>query len=147
MRKASHKNKWRCGHQPSVRRCLSLFIYGISNSVLSLQTYVANILIAVNPYYDIPKLYGPEAIKSYRGKSLGTLPPHVFAIGESSQLSCGDKNKLAFCCFVFVIRTVRLLATFLYPVWFVADLRSFSMTVDVLVKKLLVYFINQHWPV
>lgn len=48
-----------------------------------LQTYVANILIAVNPYYDIPKLYSPEAIKSYHGKSLGTLPPHVFAIGES----------------------------------------------------------------
>lgn len=48
-----------------------------------LQTYVANILIAVNPYYDIPKLYGPDSIKSYQGKSLGTLPPHVYAIGES----------------------------------------------------------------
>lgn len=47
------------------------------------QTYVANILIAVNPYYDIPKLYGPDSIKLYRGKSLGTLPPHVYAIGES----------------------------------------------------------------
>lgn len=52
---------------------------------MSLQTYVANILIAVNPYCDIPKLYGPDAIKSYKGKSLGTLPPHVYAIGESSQ--------------------------------------------------------------
>lgn len=51
-----------------------------------LQTYVANILIAVNPYYDIPKLYDPDAIKSYKGKSLGTLPPHVFAIGESPHL-------------------------------------------------------------
>ncbi|KAA8582140.1 hypothetical protein FQN60_008880 [Etheostoma spectabile] len=49
-----------------------------------IYTYVANILIAVNPYYDIPKLYGPDAIKSYQGKSLGTLPPHVYAIGESS---------------------------------------------------------------
>lgn len=47
-----------------------------------LQTYVANILIAVNPYYDIPALYGPDAIKLYRGKSLGTLSPHVYAIGE-----------------------------------------------------------------
>lgn len=52
--------------------------------VLLLQTYVANILIAVNPYYDVPKLYGPDAIKSYQGKSLGTLPPHVYAIGENS---------------------------------------------------------------
>ncbi|XP_055005723.1 unconventional myosin-VI-like [Boleophthalmus pectinirostris] len=40
------------------------------------RTYVANILIAVNPYYDIPKLYSPETIKQYQGRSLGTLPPH-----------------------------------------------------------------------
>lgn len=46
------------------------------------QTSVANILIAVNPYFDIPKLYSPETIKSYQGRSLGTLPPHVYAIGE-----------------------------------------------------------------
>ncbi|XP_049918562.1 myosin VIb isoform X2 [Epinephelus moara] len=49
-----------------------------------IYTYVANILIAVNPYYDIPKLYGPDAIKSYRGKSLGTLPPHVYAIADKA---------------------------------------------------------------
>ncbi|XP_034078225.1 myosin VIb isoform X1 [Gymnodraco acuticeps] len=49
-----------------------------------IYTYVANILIAVNPYYDIPKLYGPDAIKSYKGKSLGTLPPHVFAIADKA---------------------------------------------------------------
>lgn len=49
--------------------------------LLSLQTYVANILIAVNPYFEIPSLYSPEAIKRYQGKSLGVLPPHVFAIG------------------------------------------------------------------
>ncbi|XP_070775898.1 myosin VIb isoform X3 [Enoplosus armatus] len=49
-----------------------------------IYTYVANILIAVNPYYDIPKLYGPDAIKSYQGKSLGTLPPHVYAIADKA---------------------------------------------------------------
>ncbi|MEQ2173568.1 hypothetical protein GOODEAATRI_033365, partial [Goodea atripinnis] len=41
-----------------------------------IYTYVANILIAVNPYYDIPKLYSAETIKQYQGRSLGTLPPH-----------------------------------------------------------------------
>lgn len=51
---------------------------------LLFQTFVANILIAVNPYYDIPKLYSPDSIKKYRGRSLGTLPPHVYAIGERS---------------------------------------------------------------
>ncbi|KAL4649021.1 unconventional myosin-VI isoform X5 [Arapaima gigas] len=47
-------------------------------------TYVANILIAVNPYYDIPKLYSSETIKKYHGKSLGTLPPHVYAIADKA---------------------------------------------------------------
>ncbi|XP_029349204.1 myosin VIb isoform X1 [Echeneis naucrates] len=49
-----------------------------------IYTYVANILIAVNPYYDIPKLYSPDTIKSYQGKSLGTLPPHVYAIADKA---------------------------------------------------------------
>ncbi|KAJ0026577.1 hypothetical protein NQD34_017577 [Periophthalmus magnuspinnatus] len=49
-----------------------------------IYTYVANILIAVNPYYDIPKLYAPETIKQYRGRSLGTLPPHVYAIADKA---------------------------------------------------------------
>ncbi|XP_068582431.1 myosin VIb isoform X1 [Cebidichthys violaceus] len=49
-----------------------------------IYTCVANILIAVNPYYDIPKLYGLDAIKLYKGKSLGTLPPHVFAIADKA---------------------------------------------------------------
>lgn len=49
-----------------------------------IYTYVANILIAVNPYYDIPKLYSPETIKQYRGRSLGTLPPHIYAIADKA---------------------------------------------------------------
>ncbi|XP_039323406.1 unconventional myosin-VI isoform X1 [Saimiri boliviensis] len=49
-----------------------------------IYTYVANILIAVNPYFDIPKIYSSETIKSYQGKSLGTRPPHVFAIADKA---------------------------------------------------------------
>ncbi|XP_075454098.1 unconventional myosin-VI isoform X7 [Ascaphus truei] len=49
-----------------------------------IYTYVANILIAVNPYFDLPKLYSSECIKQYRGKSLGTLPPHVYAIADKT---------------------------------------------------------------
>lgn len=48
------------------------------------QTYVANILIAVNPYFEIKHLYTSETIKKYQGKSLGVLPPHVFAIADKS---------------------------------------------------------------
>ncbi|KAK2189542.1 hypothetical protein NP493_103g06048 [Ridgeia piscesae] len=50
----------------------------------SIYTYVANILLAVNPYYDLSKLYTTEMIKSYQGKSLGTRPPHVFAIADKA---------------------------------------------------------------
>ncbi|XP_031437000.1 myosin VIa [Clupea harengus] len=49
-----------------------------------IYTYVANILIAVNPYVDLPKLYAPDAITQYRGRSLGTLPPHVYAIADKA---------------------------------------------------------------
>ena len=49
----------------------------------SLQTYVANILLAVNPYHEIKGLYSSDTIRKYMGKSLGVLPPHVFAIGGS----------------------------------------------------------------
>ncbi|XP_036773344.2 unconventional myosin-VI isoform X3 [Manis pentadactyla] len=49
-----------------------------------IYTYVANILIAVNPYFDIPKIYSSGTIKLYQGKSLGTMPPHVFAIADKA---------------------------------------------------------------
>ncbi|KAB0800582.1 hypothetical protein PPYR_06322 [Photinus pyralis] len=49
-----------------------------------IYTYVANILIAVNPYKEISSLYSQEAIQKYRGKSLGQEPPHVFAIADKA---------------------------------------------------------------
>jgi myosin-6 len=49
-----------------------------------IYTYVANILIAVNPYKDIPQLYAAPTIKNYQGKSLGQMPPHVFAIADKA---------------------------------------------------------------
>lgn len=62
-------------------------IFKIENCVILkciflLQTYVANILIAVNPYFEIKNLYSSSTIAKYQGKSLGVLPPHVFAIGN-----------------------------------------------------------------
>ncbi|KAL3278259.1 hypothetical protein HHI36_013596 [Cryptolaemus montrouzieri] len=49
-----------------------------------IYTYVANILIAVNPYKEIPTLYSKDMLKSYQGKSLGEKPPHVFAIADKA---------------------------------------------------------------
>lgn len=55
------------------------FKYSIS---IIFQTFTANILIALNPYAKIPDLYTPETRKAYKGKSLGTMPPHVYSIGK-----------------------------------------------------------------
>ena len=45
---------------------------------------MANILIAVNPYKELAPLYSMATIASYKGKSLGTAPPHVFALGDQA---------------------------------------------------------------
>ncbi|XP_020710496.2 myosin heavy chain 95F isoform X2 [Athalia rosae] len=49
-----------------------------------IYSYVANILIAVNPYYEMKDLYSSKTLKSYQGKSLGETPPHVFAIADKA---------------------------------------------------------------
>ena len=54
---------------------------------------MANILVAVNPYKDIKNLYSGSTIKAYDGKSLGTMPPHVFAIADKVKL-----NRIKFLC-------------------------------------------------
>ncbi|PAV81570.1 hypothetical protein WR25_02774 isoform A [Diploscapter pachys] len=47
-----------------------------------IYTYVGSILLAVNPYQDIP-IYTAEQIRMYKGKKIGELPPHIFAIGDN----------------------------------------------------------------
>uniref|UniRef100_A0A915A078 Unconventional myosin-VI n=2 Tax=Parascaris univalens TaxID=6257 RepID=A0A915A078_PARUN len=47
-------------------------------------TYVANILIAINPYEQLTDLYETNIMENYRGKSIGTLRPHIFAIADNS---------------------------------------------------------------
>jgi len=52
--------------------------------VNSIYTYTANVLLAVNPYRPIPELYTPDTIQNYRGKSIGMMPPHPYAIADSA---------------------------------------------------------------
>uniref|UniRef100_A0A915Q5E8 Myosin motor domain-containing protein n=1 Tax=Setaria digitata TaxID=48799 RepID=A0A915Q5E8_9BILA len=49
-----------------------------------IYTYVANILISINPYEQIPDLYSSSTIQKYQGQSIGTLPPHIFAIADNA---------------------------------------------------------------
>ena len=57
-----------------------------------IRRYTANILIAINPFAAQPHLYTSERIKAYFGKSLGVLPPHIFAIGDKSYRDMRNNN-------------------------------------------------------
>ncbi|GAB0087709.1 unconventional myosin-XV [Sergentomyia squamirostris] len=49
-----------------------------------IYTFAGSILIAVNPYKMFPDSYGLEVAKQYAGRPLGTLSPHLFAIGAAA---------------------------------------------------------------
>jgi len=42
------------------------------------------VLLAVNPYKDVKGLYGESQCKRYRGKHIGALPPHPYAIADTA---------------------------------------------------------------
>lgn len=46
-----------------------------------LQFYIADVLIAVNPFKTMENLYSDDIISQYQRKSNCVLPPHVFGIG------------------------------------------------------------------
>lgn len=47
-------------------------------------TYTANVLLAVNPYKRLPLMYTPEKMAEYRSKNIGSMPPHPYAIADTS---------------------------------------------------------------
>ena len=45
---------------------------------------MGSILVSVNPYRMFNPLYGLDAVSKYDGQIIGTLPPHLFAVGASA---------------------------------------------------------------
>ncbi|KAI8584101.1 hypothetical protein K450DRAFT_218149 [Umbelopsis ramanniana AG] len=48
-----------------------------------IYTYIGHVLISVNPFKDLG-IYTEDVLRGYPGKNLLEMPPHVFAIAESS---------------------------------------------------------------
>ena len=68
----------------------------------TIYTYVANILVAINPYKMKPELYNQKMIEKYKGRSLGTLPPHCYAIADKGT------------CFELIVSVARIFNEHLY---------------------------------
>lgn len=49
-------------------------------------------LVAINPYETLP-IYTDQTINEYRSQKLGSLPPHIFAIGDSAFQALSNCNQ------------------------------------------------------
>ncbi|GFT88678.1 unconventional myosin-Ia [Nephila pilipes] len=58
---------------------------------VSLQTYIGNVVVSVNPYKKLA-LYTTEVIHAYQQYSMYELPPHIYAAADASFRSMKDRN-------------------------------------------------------
>lgn len=58
-----------------------------------IYTYTGSILIAVNPFASLPLLYGKHMMEQYKGRPLGELSPHVYAIADAAFKQMRKDNK------------------------------------------------------
>lgn len=65
-------------------------LYGIFTSnffILSfLQTYSGLFCVVINPYKNLP-IYSEEIVEMYKGKKRHEMPPHIYAITDTSYRS------------------------------------------------------------
>ena len=68
-----------CLHEPAVLYNLRVRFANHG----AIYTYCGIVLVAINPYEELP-IYGSKTIWAYRGKAMGNLDPHIFAVAEEA---------------------------------------------------------------
>eukprot|EP00964_Phaeocystis_antarctica_P128849 scaffold92682_cov65-Phaeocystis_antarctica.AAC.2 len=58
-----------------------------------IYTYTGTVLHALNPYKQLPSLYDEETRDAYRGKALGVMPPHVYAVADRARRMIVSEKK------------------------------------------------------
>ncbi|XP_023641594.1 myosin-13 isoform X2 [Capsella rubella] len=66
-------------HEPGVLQNLKSRYY-----IDEIYTYTGSILIAVNPFKQLPDLYNDHMMAQYKGATLGDLSPHPFAVADAA---------------------------------------------------------------
>uniref|UniRef100_A0A671S5R3 Myosin motor domain-containing protein n=3 Tax=Sinocyclocheilus TaxID=75365 RepID=A0A671S5R3_9TELE len=66
-------------HEPAVLH--NLKVRFVESKII--YTYCGIILVAVNPYKQLP-IYGDAVIHAYSGQNMGDLDPHIFAVAEEA---------------------------------------------------------------
>uniref|UniRef100_A0A8D3BWZ2 Myosin VC n=1 Tax=Scophthalmus maximus TaxID=52904 RepID=A0A8D3BWZ2_SCOMX len=77
-------------HEPAVLH--NLKVRFVESKII--YTYCGIILVAVNPYKQLP-LYGDAIIHAYSGQNMGDMDPHIFAVAEEAykQMARNHKNQ------------------------------------------------------
>lgn len=66
-------------HEPAVLHNLQVRFCGQN----AIYTYCGIVLVAINPYTDL-SIYDSDTVWAYRGKAMGDLDPHIFAVAEEA---------------------------------------------------------------
>ncbi|KAM9854201.1 unconventional myosin-Vc [Aulostomus maculatus] len=77
-------------HEPAVLHNLNVRF--VESRII--YTYCGIILVAVNPYKQLP-IYGDAIIHAYSGQNMGDMDPHIFAVAEEAykQMARNHKNQ------------------------------------------------------
>ncbi|XP_030629185.1 unconventional myosin-Vc [Chanos chanos] len=75
-------------HEPAVLH--NLKVRFVESKII--YTYCGIILVAVNPYKQLP-IYGDAVIHAYSGQNMGDLDPHIFAVAEEAYKQMARNNK------------------------------------------------------